>query len=469
MLSLVEAFLISPSKPVNSFDMRYKNSKLKIFVATLFTLFLFGASAVQAADKAKGEALFKQHCTACHKVNAKLVGPALKGVTTKYKGEEEWLYAWIKNNQALIKAGDPKAVALYEANGKAQMNSFTFFEKADIDNILEYVETYVEVDPTPTPGASDGGNQDAFSNPTIYYSVLGLAGALVALALFLVLGAAGLSASVRAKDESKTLTSKDVWSEFGSFLRNKFVLTSIIIIAVSGGTLKLIQAARGVSLHEGYMPAQPIKFSHKLHAGQQEINCQYCHSGASKSKNAWVPSTNVCMNCHKAVEAGPTYGKAEIAKIYMSAGWNPDAKNYFAEGTSVDTVAAAFKKWMTGDKKIKNINQAYTDANAIGFKKAIEWVRVHNLPDHAYFNHAQHIAVGGKDKDGKTIECQTCHGPVQEMEVLYQHSPLSMGWCINCHRQSKTNYSFPDPTDPKKTINPSPADMGGLDCARCHY
>jgi hypothetical protein len=176
------------------------------------------------------------------------------------------------------------------------------------------------------------------------------------------------------------------------------------------------------------------------------------------------------MNCHKAVQEGPTYGKAEIAKIYMSAGWNPDKGAYFAEGASEDSIKAAFTKWMKGDKKIKNVGKAYNEAvEKVGFKKAIEWVRIHNLPDHAYFNHAQHIAVGGKDGEGKDIYCQTCHGPIEEMEVVYQYSPLSMGWCINCHRESKTTYSFPDPKNPGKVFTPTPADMGGLDCAKCHY
>lgn len=445
--------------------MTYQNSTFKTILVAVLTALVFSFSTVYAADKAKGESLFKANCTACHKVDQKLVGPALKGVTAKY--EKKWLYAWIKNNQALIKSGDPQAVAAAAYDASA-MNVFPGLSDADIDDILEYVETYAPPVATTTTGGT-GEPQDPFQDPFIYYSILGLAGLLVVLALFLVFGAAGISAAARAKDQSEPLLASDVWGEFKRFLTNKFVLTSIILVATLGGTLKLIQAARGVSLHPGYMPEQPIKYSHKLHAGKHEINCQYCHSGAAKSKNAWIPSTNVCMNCHKAVEQGPSYGKAEIAKIYMSAGWNPDTKKYFADGTHPDTIAAAFKKWMSDDKKIKNPAKAYEDAQKIGFKKAIEWVRIHNLPDHAYFNHAQHISVGGKDKDGKTIECQTCHGPIQEMEVVYQHAPLSMGWCVNCHRQSKTNYVFPDPSNPKKTINPSPADMGGLDCAKCHY
>ncbi|RMG75013.1 MAG: cytochrome C, partial [Bacteroidetes bacterium] len=168
-----------------------------------------------------------------------------------------------------------------------------------------------------------------------------------------------------------------------------------------------------------YMPEQPIKFSHKTHAGTYQINCQYCHSGASKSKSAWIPSVNVCMNCHKAIQQGAQYGTEEIAKIYEAAGYDPNEAAYTKE------------------------------------PQPIEWVRIHNLPDHAYFNHAQHVTVGN-------IECQTCHGPVEEMEVVYQYSNLGMGWCISCHRQEKVK-SLGETTP--YTVE----DMGGLNCARCHY
>jgi hypothetical protein len=160
-----------------------------------------------------------------------------------------------------------------------------------------------------------------------------------------------------------------------------------------------------------------------LHAGEYGIECEYCHSGATKSKNAWIPSANVCMNCHKLINEGPKYGTEEIQKIYDAIGFDPATKQYI-EGYE---------------------------------QKPIEWVRIHNLPDHAYFNHAQHVVVGG-------LECQTCHGPIEEMEVVYQYSTLGMGWCINCHREEKV-----------KTLgkeNPeglTVEDMGGLDCARCHY
>ncbi|MBX7240326.1 MAG: c-type cytochrome [Bacteroidia bacterium] len=451
--------------------MSFLKLNIKVFVLSLLYVLTFSTLQLYAADVAKGEALFKQHCTACHKVNQKLVGPALKGVTAKYKDDPKFLYGWIKNNQAMIKSGNPKAIAAAAIDPSA-MNTFTFLQDPDIENILAYIDDYKDTPPPATAvsgNSSDGGNQDVFANPSIYYSVLGLAALLIVVALFLVFAAAGLSASVRAREQQEELSTSAIWGEFGKFLKNKFILTSIITIALLGGTLKLIQAARAVSIHPGYMPAQPIKFSHKLHAGKHEINCQYCHTGASKSKNAWVPATNVCMNCHKGVEAGPVYGKSEIAKIYMSAGFNPDTKQYFEPNTPVDKVMEAFSKWMADDAKTKNLAGALDAVKEIGFNKPIEWIRIHNLPDHAYFNHAQHIAVGGKDKDGNTIECQTCHGPIQEMEVVYQYSPLSMGWCVNCHRQSKTTYTFTDPENPKKSFTPSPADMGGLDCAKCHY
>lgn len=454
-------------------NIRITNIHLSIYA--LLMVCVLSVFPLRAADVAKGEALFKQHCTACHKVDAKLVGPALKGINEKYKGDEKWLYEWIRNNQKLIKAGDPKAVALYEANGKQQMSVFTFLTDADIADMLAYVAAYVPPKKENTTSGVEV-NTDPFADPQIYYAILGLAVLLIGVAVLLVAATAVLAASVRAKDENRALSAEDVGGTIKSFLSNKFVVSMIAIVVLVGSTAKLISAARGVSLHQNYMPTQPIKYSHKLHAGTNQIQCQYCHSGASKSKNAWVPSTNVCMNCHKAIEEGPTYGKAEIAKIYMAAGWNPIADAYLPAGVSADTLAAVFKKWMEDEtgakypKKIKNVGKAYDEVVAsVGFQKPIEWVRVHNLPDHAYFNHAQHISVGGKDKNGNTIECQTCHGPIQEMEVVYQYSPLSMGWCINCHRQSKTTYSFPDPKDPKKTINPSPADMGGLDCVKCHY
>ena len=151
-----------------------------------------------------------------------------------------------------------------------------------------------------------------------------------------------------------------------------------------------------IGISQGYQPDQPIAYSHKLHAGEMQISCIYCHSGAERGKTAGIPSANVCMNCHKFVRKGPTTGTAEIAKIYKALDYDPDKGTY-------------------------GPNQ-----------KPIQWVRVHNLPDFAYFNHSQHFVVG-------KIACQTCHGQVQDsMTVAMQYSPLTMQWCINCHRDDKS-------------------------------
>ncbi|MFN0203896.1 MAG: cytochrome c3 family protein [Bacteroidia bacterium] len=427
-------------------------SNVRITISLWFAVLLLGFNHLYAADPQKGEALFKQHCTSCHKVDAQLVGPALKGVEEKYANDKDWLYKWIKNNQALIKANDPKAIAIYNQFGKQQMNVFTFLTDADIDDILKYVADYKPTVDKPSVATSEG-DANILDDPKIYYTLLGLAALLLGIGLILIFGTAALVAAVRAKDEQRALSTSDVYKQFGDFLRNRFVAGCLITVVLVGGTAKLIEAARGVSLHQNYMPEQPIKYSHKLHAGTNKIQCQYCHSGASKSKNAWVPSTNVCMNCHKAVEKGPTYGKGEIGKIYVSAGWNPVDKKYFAPGTSQDTITAKFKQWLDDEKKSTELFEALDVKNKSG--KAIEWVRIHNLPDHAYFNHAQHVTVGGQ-------RCQTCHGEIQNMEVVYQHAPLSMGWCVQCHRDTKVKSLG---QDTEFTVE----DQGGLDCAKCHY
>lgn len=379
---------------------------------SLLACLLLMMSGVRAqADEAAGEALFKQNCSSCHKVQGVLVGPQLAGASAKY--EQEWLYSWIKNSAAMIKSGDPQAVAVWEQYNKQAMTAFPFLSNEDIDNILAWVDAEDERlnnPPEPVVAAGDGaGAGGGINDPAIYYALLGLVGVLVLIALMLVVITATLVSAVRAKDGQEPLTFGGVMNRTKLILSNKFVLTAIVAFVAIGGTSKAVIEARTIGLHQGYMPEQPIKFSHKLHAGQYQIDCEYCHSGVSKSKNAWIPSVNVCMNCHKYIQEGPKYGTEEIAKILEA--WQEE--------------------------------------------KPIEWVRIHNLPDHAYFNHAQHVVVGG-------LECQTCHGPIEEMEVVYQFSNLGMGWCINCHREEKVKV-LGEETD--MTVS----DMGGLNCARCHY
>jgi hypothetical protein len=189
---------------------------------------------------------------------------------------------------------------------------------------------------------------------------------------------------------------------------------------------------------KGYKPEQPIKFSHKLHAGDNEIACQYCHSTVEKSRHAGIPSVNICMNCHKGISTGPQYAEKEIAKIYTAAGFDPKTGTY--------------------DNSKQN---------------PLQWIKVHNLPDHVYFNHSQHVVVG-------KIECATCHGNVKEMTVAEQKSPLTMKWCIECHRKTEVamegnayydrlhkalKEKYAGQYDVKFTVEK----IGGLECAKCHY
>jgi NAD-dependent SIR2 family protein deacetylase len=202
-----------------------------------------------------------------------------------------------------------------------------------------------------------------------------------------------------------------------------------------------------VGVDQGYEPIQPIHYSHRIHAGLNEIECKYCHSSARVSKHSGIPSLNVCMNCHKSIsevadasseftsvtdEYSKEFYDNEIQKLYDAVGWD---------------------------------GQKYT-----GETKPVKWVRIHNLPDFAYFNHSQHVSVAG-------IECQKCHGPVEEMEIMSQHSPLTMGWCINCHRETNVKmegnayYEKIHEELAKKygVEQVTAAEMGGLECGKCHY
>lgn len=385
-------------------NLRLRVRILSIVLPMLMLSLPFGAS---AQDIAAGEKLFKANCASCHRTVGNLVGPQLSGVAAKYASDKEWMYSWVKNSKALIDAGDPKALALYEQYNKQIMSLFPTLTNEEIDNILAYADdAAAPKEPTGGPVVT---TQDPLADPTIYYGLLALVGVLLLIALLLVIITATLITAVRAKEQQEPFRIADVVAQVQLILKNRWVVTSLAVLLTVGGLGKWIAEARTISLHQGYMPEQPIKFSHKLHAGTHNINCEYCHSGVTKSKSAWIPSVNVCMNCHKYIQQGPNYGTEEIGKIL-----------------------AAYEE-----------------------NKPVEWVRIHNLPDHAYFNHAQHVVVGG-------LECQTCHGPIQEMEVVYQYSDLGMGWCVSCHRETKVKHLGQE-TD--MTVE----DMGGLNCARCHY
>ena len=400
------------------------------------------AAAAATGDAAAGGAIFKQKCTSCHAIDRQVVGPALKGINERR--DQEWLVKWIKNSQALIAAGDPQAVELYNEYNKLVMTPFPELSNEDINNILAFVDAESNKPAEAAGGAGTEGGTGTGAEEGVSDLMLGVIIILVLVALFvilvlnrviktlerLLLQKQGVAVEEEVEGESAT-------ARFRRLARNKkfvgFTVLLLIIFLGSWGWMTMWNTG----VHQGYQPEQPIKYSHQLHAGTLKIDCQYCHFGAYKSKNASIPSLNVCMNCHNYVTASEKYNgetSPEIAKIYHALDYDPQTKTY-------------------GDDP-----------------KPIQWIRIHNLPDLAYFNHSQHVKVAG-------IKCQECHGPIQTMEEVYQYSPLTMKWCINCHKTREVNYKGNAYYDKiiaahdqlKKGQQVTPSVLGGIECGKCHY
>lgn len=216
-----------------------------------------------------------------------------------------------------------------------------------------------------------------------------------------------------------------------------------------------------LDVNKGYKPIQPIYFSHKIHAGLNNINCQYCHSTAKYSKVAGIPSANICMNCHSSIkeyngeyiEKGKNkkfYDK-EIKKIYQAVGWNSKKMNFSEK------------------------------------KHPIKWIRIHNMPDFVYFDHSQHIIVGEstiKKISNVDLVCQACHGNVQNMDEVEMANNFTMQWCIDCHRKAEININngyykkyfgkkIHDFLKSKKNNDKKNQiyldKFGGIECGKCHY
>ncbi len=380
-----------------------------------------------------GEALFNGNCKACHRVKQKLVGPALAGVETRVPSID-WIYSWVRNPAKVIASGDAYAVKIYEEYGKSQMTAFNSYTDDQIMSILAYVKAEAEkVDaPAVTATTADGGGQAGV--PSGYLNAI-LIGMIVILLLLLIILTLIINALKKYLDQ-RDLNEVDreiVHSKYtlGSMVRSSGFIF-LVVFLVSSITFKtVIDGLYSIGVQQNYQPKQPIAFSHKIHAGQYEIECKYCHTGALKGKQANIPSPNMCMNCHSQIKEGTNTGTGEIAKIYAAIGFDPSTGSY------------------------------------TGKQKPIEWVRIHNLPDLAYFNHSQHVNVAG-------VECQTCHGPIQEMDVVKQYSLLTMGWCIDCHRKTDVNTKGNAYYDKLIELHNSKKamkveDIGGLECAKCHY
>jgi cytochrome c553 len=374
-----------------------------------------------------------------------MTGPALRYVETRLSEEEgldrEWLNAWIRNSSALIKSGDAYANKIYaEYNGSA-MTAFPQLSDEDLTNILAYTAQDKAVPVAAVAAAAPGAQAEGGVSQEIVLGALAILFGLLALGLFLVNKTLRRFAAANNVEIAEAVKRKSLWK---AFVNNQFLMLVVAIFFLLSSAYFVYGYLMQVGVDQGYQPIQPIHYSHKIHAGDNGIDCKYCHSSARVSKHSGIPALNVCMNCHKSIyEVAPStatdeYSKAfydgEIQKLYDAVGWD-DAE------------------------------QKYT-----GKTKPVKWVRIHNLPDFAYFNHSQHVSVAG-------LECQTCHGPVEEMEIMYQFSPLTMGWCINCHRETNVKVQDNDYYDKihealtKKygVEQLTAAQMGGLECGKCHY
>jgi mono/diheme cytochrome c family protein len=401
--------------------------------ATAATATAPAAAGGDAAAIAAGDALFKNNCAQCHAVNEQVVGPALAGISKRRP--ISWIIPWVKNSSKVVASGDEYAVALFNKFQKQQMPSFALSDK-EITSIVAYVTSEEGKTGNVAGGGPTAANAGKADGPAADGAGAGAEGAgkyvdillivlvvvLIVLVVTLVIIANLMKDVLRGR---KDLEGRDV-----ELLEQRFdyekLYKSTALRGIVGTVVALVllysglQSVMAVGLTQGYQPTQPIAFSHKLHAGENQINCSYCHTSVYKAKSANIPSANICMNCHSQIKTE----SPEIKKIYR----------------------------------------------AIERKQPIQWVRVHNLPDLAYFNHSQHTQVGG-------LQCQTCHGPIQNMEVVYQYSALTMGWCINCHRENPINTKGNAYYDNlvklhDKANNGVPftvSSNGGTECSKCHY
>lgn len=407
----------------------------KRFIPVVFFLSLLSFANNSVAQD--GKALFKANCAFCHAIDKDLTGPALKDVETRWPSKS-LLVTWIKNWNKAVATADPYAVKIKDWS-TAQMSVFESLTDKEVDAILGYVAEASKA-PKPTEKKAEA---TAESDNSLLYGILSLILAVIALILL------GVNANLRKlADEKDGIPS----AEPIPFWRNKAYISLFALLFFVIAGYNLVSWGVGMGRQKTYQPEQPIYYSHKVHAGTNQVNCLYCHGGAMEGKHANIPSVNVCMNCHMAIgeykgekifreDGSEVNGTEEIKKLYAAAGWDPTAKKYTGEG------------------------------------KAIEWVKIHNLPDHVYFNHSQHTKAG-------KVQCQTCHGEVTAMDEVYQFSELSMGWCVNCHRESKVDFNdesgngnkfysiyqkYHDEIKSKKRDSVTVSDIGGLECQKCHY
>jgi len=451
-----------------SWRKHYKKGLIAIGLLLSTSASIYG----QDGDPKNGEKLFKANCTACHALDKQVVGPALKGVVARLEKDQglgkDWFYKWIKDNKALRASGDKYANEVFEKFNKTEMQQFPNLTDKDIDDVLAYTTTPPEPEPVKTTEATPGtdtGSANAPADKTtsniVIISLLAIAGLLVWILLKLrQLVKLGQSEDLAGLNETRVRSFSEIYEKYHYIGKG---LLAVLAILATYGVWNWIM---WIGVYKGYKPEQPIYFSHKIHAGENKIDCQLCHSSAKYGKVSEIPSMNVCMNCHRAISEyngkylEPGKDKAfydgEIQKIYAATGWDSEKQQYTGKTTPV------------------------------------EWTRIHNMPDFVYFNHAQHVVAGEqaiissfnkKNPDNKIdVVCKACHGKIDTMNVVQMANDFTMGWCIECHRTTEIDMNngynkeyFKNLHEKLKKQYPQDGGkitvdaIGGLECGKCHY
>jgi cytochrome c551/c552 len=412
---------------------------------------------------AQGEALFKAKCASCHQPLKDGTGPKLSQVRTKWAdggAKEGSLYQWVKNWQSAA-ASDPYAKGVTSWSATA-MTSAPDLTDDQITQIFDWVDAQVEV-VAPVAGADPVAGEEVVEEESTTWLWV-LMGVIFTTIILAVGGVRRQLKHVTADAKGETIKEGLTYTEelrTWAWKNRKFVMLSCLVLFIAMCVSGILGLST-IGVVEEYQPSQPIEFPHAIHTGTNGIDCKYCHNSVTKSKSAGLPTVNVCMNCHKQINGRTPAQQVQIAKIYEAAGW--DGKGY------------------------------------TGKTKEIVWNKVHSLPDHVYFNHSQHVVVGG-------LDCKQCHGDmtqqvktaqvrtVQELNkiegnVVLTRPTLTMGWCIECHGEKEISTGSIDSKNDgyyneihKRLLNNDKTlynkyledgkvtvkELGGWECAKCHY
>ncbi|UOF94339.1 MAG: c-type cytochrome [Bacteroides sp.] len=427
-------------------------SRLFIYIFFIFFLSFNSLKSHELSNDGSienGKSLFKNNCSSCHSFHRKLTGPKLQDISKKYS--EEWLIKWIYNSSLMIQNGDLDAIKIYKEYNELLMPSFTYLSNQEIKNIIKYID-------------HESNNKiiiDKLSNnvekkENYYIDLLLILLIAILLFIFLILykirNRLSLILFKSSQSSHKNNLILTLYNFTKIFIYNKKALLIMLLFSSLYLLIFVCNTIWNIGIDQYYQPQQPINFSHKTHVGINNIDCRYCHNEAWKGKNANLPSLNICMNCHNVVDGEnikSDKSKKEIEKLHKMVGFD-------------------------------SLNQVYTKNDNFN----IEWIKIHNLPDFAYFNHAQHVVLGEKSikklyglKSNEPV-CYACHGNVSTMNEMYQAKKLTMSWCIECHKQAEilnfdNNEYYKNLINIHKNIinmnNVKVADIGGLECSSCHY